>query len=173
MVRFAKVSPPVTPAGSLHPFGLGQSLNPYPHHYSTAFAFSRIFYLHGHSPSLRTDDSWVLKRVIQAYHVPQVPQTDRVRTPLYTGWVYRCVGSPLILTDLPTMQFWLWGRMVALAPRSSRCVEARLHLHYPYRPFPKGHPACHSPSVLLPSAWHPTVASDAPPVREQVTPHHG
>jgi len=34
----------VTPGGSLHPFGLGQIWNPYPGHYSPAFAFSTILY---------------------------------------------------------------------------------------------------------------------------------
>ena len=32
------------PFGSLHPFRSGQILNPYPHHYSTTFAFSEIPY---------------------------------------------------------------------------------------------------------------------------------
>ena len=99
--------------------------------------------------------------------------TDRVRTPLYTGWVDGCVGLPLKLADLPTMPFWLWSRMVALAPRLSRCVTPRLWLPYPYRSFPEVRLVCHSPFVLLPSAWDPAVASDAPLVREQVTPHHG
>ncbi len=152
MCRFVTISRPVTPAGSLHPCGSGRRLHPYPYHDSTAFAFSRIFYLHSHFPSLRTDDSWVPKRALQAYHVPRVRQTDRVRTPLYTGWVYECVGSPFIRTYLPTMPFWRWGRMVALAPPASRCVTPRLHLRCPYRPFPKVPLACHSPSVRLPSA---------------------
>src|SRR5262245_16482111 len=34
---------PVTPTGSQPPFGVGQSLHPYRHHYSTAFASSRSF----------------------------------------------------------------------------------------------------------------------------------
>jgi hypothetical protein len=34
---------PVTPLGSQPPFGVGQSLHPYPSHYSTAFASSRSF----------------------------------------------------------------------------------------------------------------------------------
>src|SRR5262249_26358254 len=34
---------PVTPLGSQPPFGSGQSLNPYLHHYSGAFASSRSF----------------------------------------------------------------------------------------------------------------------------------
>jgi hypothetical protein len=32
----------VAPGGRQHPFGFGQSLNPYPHHYSAAFASSTI-----------------------------------------------------------------------------------------------------------------------------------
>ena len=92
------------------------------------------------------------KSVVQAYHGPRVPHTDRVRTPLYTGWDHRGVGSPLTLTDLPTMPCWLWSRKVALAPPASRCVRPRLHLRYPYRSFPEVHRVCHSPSVRVPSA---------------------
>jgi hypothetical protein len=86
----------VTPARSLHPFGLGQSLNPYRHHYSTAFASSRIFYLHNLSAFLTVGLLWAFpQRVIQAYHVPQVAPTDGRRTPLYTGGYYTCGGRPL------------------------------------------------------------------------------
>jgi hypothetical protein len=38
--------------GKSAPFRVGQSSNPYLPHYRTAFASSRIFYLHGISPSL-------------------------------------------------------------------------------------------------------------------------
>ena len=38
-------------------FRVGQILNPYLHHYSEAFAFSRILYRHLRSPPLRADDS--------------------------------------------------------------------------------------------------------------------
>ncbi|QTA84006.1 Uncharacterized protein dnl_64365 [Desulfonema limicola] len=41
------------PLGSLHLFRSGQILNPYPHHYSTAFAFSEILYPHSHRLALR------------------------------------------------------------------------------------------------------------------------
>jgi hypothetical protein len=86
----------VTPAGSLHPFGLGQSWNPYPHHYSTAFASSRIFYLHNTSAFLTVGLLWAfVQRVIQAYHVPQIVPTNGLRVPLYTGEVCTCVGRPL------------------------------------------------------------------------------
>ena len=152
MFRCAKGSRPVTPAGSLHPCGSGRRLHPYPYHDSTAFAFSRIFYLHSHFPSLRTDDSWVPKRALQAYHVPRVLQTDRVRMPLYTGRVNGCVGSPLPLTDLPSVPFWLWGRMVALAPPASRCVTPRLQFSYPSRLFPDDETMCHSSLLAFPSA---------------------
>jgi hypothetical protein len=130
----------------------GGAKNPYPHHYRTAFACSRVFYLHGEHPSLRLDSSRLAARAVQAYHVPRVPHRDRLRTPLYTGWVDGCVGLPLKLTNLPTMPFWLWSRMVALAPRASRCVRPRLRLPYPYRSFPEVRPVCHSPFVRLPSA---------------------
>jgi hypothetical protein len=137
--------------GKSAPFRVGAQ-NPSPHHYRTAFACSRVFYLHDASPSLTVGLLLHTKRVVQAYHVPQVPPIERVRMPLYTGWVYGCVGSPLILAYLPTMPFWLWGRRVALAPRVSRCVRPRLQLPYPYRSFPEVHRVCHSPSVRLPSA---------------------
>ncbi|ETR65465.1 MAG: hypothetical protein OMM_06038 [Candidatus Magnetoglobus multicellularis str. Araruama] len=39
-----KLSCDETPFGSLHPFRSGQSLNPYPPHYKTTFAFSNIPY---------------------------------------------------------------------------------------------------------------------------------
>jgi hypothetical protein len=91
--------------------------------------------------------------------------------PLYTGRVNGCVGSPLKLTDLPSVPFWLWGRMVARAPPASRCVTPRLQLPSPYRPFPDHETVCHSRLIVLPSAWNPAVASDAPSVREQMTPH--
>jgi hypothetical protein len=42
-LRFTPSSHPVTPLGSQPPFSVGQSLNPYRHHYSTAFASSRSF----------------------------------------------------------------------------------------------------------------------------------
>jgi hypothetical protein len=42
-LRFTPSSRPVTPLGSQPPFGVGQSLNPYRHHYGTAFASSRSF----------------------------------------------------------------------------------------------------------------------------------
>ena len=37
----------------------------------------------------------------------------------------------------PPMPFWLWGRMVTLAPLCSRYVIPRLHSHYPCRSFPE------------------------------------
>lgn len=42
-----------TPVESLLPFGIGQILNPYPHHYSTTFAFSNILYPLPHQLVLR------------------------------------------------------------------------------------------------------------------------
>jgi hypothetical protein len=100
--------------------------------------------------------------------------TDGVRTPLYTGWCYECAGPPSILACLTTIA------ILALEPNGSSSsasltirTTTRLYLHYPYPSFPTAGPACYSPSCALPSAQHPTVASDAPPVREQVTLHHG
>jgi hypothetical protein len=78
------------------PFRVEQSLNSYRHHYSTAFAFSRIFYLHNLSAFLTVGLLGVFtQRVIQAYHVSQVVHIDGVRAPLYTGEGYTCVGRPL------------------------------------------------------------------------------
>jgi len=73
-----------------------------------------ILYLHRHSPPLRETDSVPLGvapgwRAIQAYHVPHDSQIDRVRTSLYTGWVFGCVGSPSILADLPTVAILALG----------------------------------------------------------------
>ena len=68
----------------------------YPHHYSTAFASSRIFYLHNLSAFLTVGLLWAFtQRVIQAYHVPQVVPTNGGRAPLYTGEDCTCVGRPL------------------------------------------------------------------------------
>ena len=68
-------------------------MNPYRHHYSTAFAFSRLFYLHHNSAFLTVG---LLRgfapRVIPAYHVPQVAPTNGGRAPLYTGGYHTCVG---------------------------------------------------------------------------------
>ena len=75
---------------------MGQSLNPYPHHYSTAFASSRIFYLHNLSAFLTVGLLGAFtQRAIQAYHVPQVVPTNGLRVPLYTGEDSTCGGRPL------------------------------------------------------------------------------
>ena len=100
--------------GSQHAFASGQILNPYLYHYSEAFAFSRILYRHLRSPPFRADDSASLgfapgRRKVPAYHVPHDSQIDRVRTSLCTEWVYRCVGSLSILTDLPTIAILALG----------------------------------------------------------------
>ncbi len=86
----------MTPAGSLPPFGLGQSWNPYPAHYRLAFASSRIFYLQNLSAFLTVGLLGAFtQRVIQAYHVSPVVPTNGVRAPLYTGGNCTCVGRPL------------------------------------------------------------------------------
>ena len=107
----------------------------------SGFASSHVPYRLRHALCLRSGDSGDLRlapprRAHPAYHVPRVSPTSRGRMPLYTGRVNGCVGSPLKLTDLPSMPFWRWGRMVALAPPASRCVTPRLQLPSPYRPFP-------------------------------------
>ncbi len=50
-----------------------------------------------------------------------------------TGMLAHRQYSP---TCLP-MPFWLWGRMVTLAPLVLRYVIPRLHSHYPCRSFPE------------------------------------
>jgi len=55
------------PFGSLHVFTSGQILNPYPHHYNTAFAFSEIPYPHSHRLALRLTFPG---GEVRAYHVP-------------------------------------------------------------------------------------------------------
>jgi len=96
MLRFAKVSHPVTPAGSQPPFGWSKVCTPIgtitaPHSLSPASsslpsmsAFLTVGLLLAFTP-----------RVIQAYHVPQVVPTNGVRAPLYTGGNSTCVGRPL------------------------------------------------------------------------------
>ena len=140
---------PVTPAGSQPPCGAGSRLPPYPPHYRVAFASSCVPYRLRPLPCLRVGDSGDLRlappqRARPAYHVSRVSPISRVRMPLYTGRVNGCVGSPLKLTDLPSVPFWRWGRMVALAPPASRCVTSRLQVSYPYRPFPDDETMCHS-----------------------------
>jgi hypothetical protein len=142
-------SRPVTPAGSQPPFSAGLSLHPYPPHYRVAFAFSRVPYRLRRLPCLRVGDSGDLclalpQRANPVYHVARVLPTSRGRMPLDTGRVNGCVGLPLKLADLPSVPFWRWGRMVALAPPASRCVTSRLQFSYPYRPFPDGETMCHS-----------------------------
>ena len=124
---------PVTPTGSQPPFGVGQSLNPYPSYYRVAFASSHVPYRLRHLLCLRSGDSGGLglalpQRANPAYHVSRGSPTSRGRMPLYTGRVNGCVSLPLKLTDLPSVPFWRWGRMVALAPPASRCVTSRLQL---------------------------------------------
>ena len=82
------------------PFRVGQSSNPYPSHYRRAFASSGLFYLQRVRRPLRAAYSLdfclaLPARALQAYHVPQVAPISGVRTPLYTGGHYTCVGRPL------------------------------------------------------------------------------
>jgi len=88
---------PVTPLGSQPPFSAGQSLNPYRHHYSTAFASSRSFTRcalpRTYAWATRSPGHW--PRAQRAYHVSQVVPTNGVRAPLYTGGDCTCVGRPL------------------------------------------------------------------------------
>jgi hypothetical protein len=161
-------SRPITPAGSQPPFGVGHSVSPYPHHYSGAFAFSRVPYRLRRFPCLRVGDSGDVRlappqRANPAYHVPRVSPTSRGRMPLYTGRVNGCVGAPLKLTDLPSMPFWRWGRMVALAPPASRCVIPRLQLPYPYRPFPADETVCHSQAYRFTECLRPRRYQRRPP----------
>jgi hypothetical protein len=95
--RFAPSSHPVTPLGSQPPFSVGQSLNPYPSHYRTAFASSRSFTCYAfplaYVRATRSSSHW--PRAYQAYHVPQVVPTNGLRAPLDTGGHCTCVGRPL------------------------------------------------------------------------------
>ena len=88
---------PVTPLGSQPPFGVGQRLNPYLHHYGRAFASSRSFtrctFPRTYAWATRSRSRW--PRVQRVYHVPQVVPTNGRRTPLYTGGYYTCGGRPL------------------------------------------------------------------------------
>jgi hypothetical protein len=62
------------PAGSLHSFESGQILNPCPHHYSTAFAFSSLPYLPACGLPLRV--GFRICGDSQAYHVPLILHDD-------------------------------------------------------------------------------------------------
>ena len=78
------------------PLRVEQSLHSSQHHYSTAFAFSCLFYLQNISAFLTVSLLGTFApRIIQAYHVPQVVPTNGGRAPLYTGWVDGCVGLPI------------------------------------------------------------------------------
>src|SRR5262245_32504663 len=85
---------PVTPLGSQPPFSVEQSLNPYRHYYSTAFASSRSFtcYAIPRAYAWATRSRFRWPRAYQAYHVPQVVPTNGRRAPLYTGGYHTCVG---------------------------------------------------------------------------------
>jgi hypothetical protein len=96
-LRCTPSSPPVTPLGSQPPFGVGQSWNPYPSHYRTAFASSRSFTRctipRTYAWATRSSSRW--PRAQRAYHVPHVAPTNGGRAPLYTGGDCTCVGRPL------------------------------------------------------------------------------
>jgi hypothetical protein len=86
--------------GKSAPFRVEQRLNSYRHHYSTAFAFSRIFSLHDTSAFLTVGLLGSFPpRIIQAYHVPQVVPTTGRRAPLSTGEDDTCVRRPLTSPD--------------------------------------------------------------------------
>lgn len=137
MLRFAKVSPPVTPAGSLPPCGSGQSLNPYPFHYRLAFASSRLFYLPHTSAFLTVGLLGAFaSRVIQADHVSQGVPLNGGRAPLSTGEDSTCVGQPLTSPDPASPP--LVGREPLSRLRSEgvtrRNSEASLTLPFPVLP---------------------------------------
>jgi hypothetical protein len=61
---FGSLSATAAPSGSLHAFASGQILNPYPSHYSGAFAFSTFLYpLHQQLPSRVTCRPPVIRRL--------------------------------------------------------------------------------------------------------------
>jgi hypothetical protein len=95
MLRFAKVSHPVTPAGSQPPCGWGKAGTPIriitarPSLPPAASPCTTV------PPSLRLAYSRFPPRAYQAYHVPPVVPTDGGRMPLYTGGDCTCVRRPL------------------------------------------------------------------------------
>ena len=147
--RVLRLPRPVTPAGSQPPFSVGQHGFPSPPHDRMAFACSRVPSRLHRLPRLRMGDSrgfglaqpW---RGHPASHVSRGSPTSRGRRPLDTGRVNGCVRVPFKRATLPSMPFWRWGRMVALAPPASRCVTPRLQWPSPYRLLPDGHTMCHS-----------------------------
>jgi hypothetical protein len=165
---FPRRSRPLTPAGSQPPCGVGHRVRPSPHHDSRAFAFSHVPYRLRRFPCLRVGDSRVLRfalpwRANPAYHVPRVAPTSRGRMPLDTGRVNGCVGAPFKRPDLPSVPFWRWGRMVALAPPALRCVIPRLQLPYPSRPFPADETVCHSQALRCTECLRPRRYQRRPP----------
>src|SRR5438128_12065264 len=88
---------PVTPLGSQPPFSAGQSLHPYRHHYSTAFASSRSLT----RCALPRTYAWATRSPVhlpsaqRAYNVSLVVRTIGVRAPLYTGEYFMCAGHTL------------------------------------------------------------------------------
>ncbi len=127
---------PVTPCiGSGLPFRVGQSLNPYPNHYRPGIRFFQ--HLLPASPFfLLTKDRLHTWREIQAYHVPHDSQISCFRTPLYTDRVFRCVGSPSKLANLPDFAILALGPngSSSLAPFTIRNSKASLTLPIPTIP---------------------------------------
>jgi len=119
------------------PFRVEQSWNPYPHHYSTAFASSRIFYLHTLSAFLTVGLLGAFtQRVIQAYHVSHVVPINGGRVPLYTGGDATCGGQPLTLpapAPRPILGLEPLSR-VSSARVTMRNTEASLTLPLPVLP---------------------------------------
>jgi hypothetical protein len=67
----------IAPDVSLHPFGSGQSLNPYPNHYSSAFAFCILLYPLPRQLSLRIAcrqfNDLIWRRGIGLTTFPEIP----------------------------------------------------------------------------------------------------
>jgi hypothetical protein len=125
------------------PFRVGQVLNPYPQPLQPGIRF-----LQHHLPAppfftltsdrLHLPEHCTQRRGIQAYHVPQVLQIDRVRAPLYTDWDDGCVGLPSKLTDLPSIAILALGPNGSSSPALLTIRNAKASLTLPIPTIPQG-----------------------------------
>jgi hypothetical protein len=129
----------ISPDGSLPALTVGQSLNPYSHHYSETFAFSILLYLLPHQLLSRvtchaSDLAWSRARN-QAYHVPSDAKVINSITVSWLGPAY----PPMVFNDDVSLDsteisdhvtFWLrpvssFGLLIVTG------VQPTVHLRYP------------------------------------------
>lgn len=126
---FVHLSRDETPVGSWLSFDMRQILNPYPHYYSLAFAFSNILYPRPHRLVLRPPYP---KGRHWAYPVPLVHQSN-LGTNSYADGATSTVG----ITSVPTLDRLPFGPGVSAAFTCSNPYEYRpmltlVHFCLPY-----------------------------------------